>query len=319
MSDVHAIAEECEETPVFLRSDGATIFAVHTRPPAPNGSGFVHLNILRHAVGGSWGPKRFTVRLSRRIAAGGYDALRIDYRGVGESTGTVGLMTTTRPFTPDLDAGLEWLASRRIGSVVLAGTCFGGRTALAAAPEVAGLRGVVLIATSVIDEVREGTDGPVALQSFPWDKLRRGLRPRVIRGLLDPRKRRQYRGYLGSLRKSTVATMRARSRHDDYWVSTRFLEPLDRVVDRGVPVLFVYGTADWQLADFERARAGRLGQILDKAGPRAEVAVLEGRVHGAVDPRVDDAVIDLVADWVARLSESGEAPGSAATPAKRSR
>lgn len=304
------------EVPVFMPCGDDVIFGVHSRPTAaPRDTGFVHFQ--GRGTGGSWGRKRFTLKLCRRLAALGFDALRLDYHGVGESTGSTGTLSTTRPFTEDVGAAVRWMEEQGIGGVVVSGTCFGGRSVLAHAPEVARLRGVVLISANLTDEVRQGVTTPVVMRwVLPWHKLRRVFRPRVWRGLLDADRRRSYIGYMRSLRRAVPATIRARrsTPYGDHWVSPRYLGPLEALADRGVPVLFVFGREDSAYAQFEEARRGRLGDLLERAGGGFRVEVLEGKVHGATSMAPEEAVIDLVCEWMAALPAGAGEPDRVGAP-----
>ena len=79
-------------------------------------------------------------------------------------------------------------------------------------------------------------------------------------------------------------------------VGSNFLMPLKQIVDRGVPVLFVYGQEDDYWLEFERAKQGRLGDILRTHV--VDVHVMPGAVHGFVDLGSQSKVIDLVTEWV---------------------
>jgi hypothetical protein len=83
------------------------------------------------------------------------------------------------------------------------------------------------------------------------------------------------------------------------WVSHRFLDQLDTVIGRGLPVLVVYGRDDPYGRDFETARAGDLGRLLERAGGRVRVEVVNGRVHGVTSLATQEAVLAAVVDWAA--------------------
>lgn len=95
--------------------------------------------------------------------------------------------------------------------------------------------------------------------------------------------------------------------------SLGFLEPLGRLVERGVPVLVVFGDQDSFYADFQRAKAGALGGILEAAGPLVEVRVLPCQVHPVGNLQVQDMLVELILEW---LGPREGAPVTAATPAR---
>jgi hypothetical protein len=83
-------------------------------------------------------------------------------------------------------------------------------------------------------------------------------------------------------------------------VSPSFLEPLKRVLARGVPVLFVFGSADTDYWDFRKAlELTPVGGLL-KTNPLAETVEIEGDVHGLGRVHVQDEVIKTIAEWVTR-------------------
>lgn len=291
-----------EEIPAFLPCGEETLTAVHTRPlGGRKGIGFIFL--LGRGTGGSFGRRRLTARVCRRLASEGFDALRIDYHGVGGSTGTVGLMTASRPFTADLEAGVRWLKENGIERVVLAGSCFGARTALGLATQTPGLHGVVLAVMAMGDAVGPGVERPVVMDAVPWAKIRRGFRPQAWGRLFsDPRRRRRYLGYARSLARAVVATGRAkRSRGDDYWVSPGVLEPLEELAARRVPVLCVYGSEDWSYRQYRRARSGRVGELLDAPGSSLHEIILEGKIHDSDQVEIQDELIECISEWMASL------------------
>lgn len=78
-------------------------------------------------------------------------------------------------------------------------------------------------------------------------------------------------------------------------VSPRFLEPLRRLVARRVPVLVVYGADQPALRQFQ---GGELADLARSAGGSVQVRGLPGRVPQLLDLGVQEALVDLVVDWV---------------------
>ena len=81
------------------------------------------------------------------------------------------------------------------------------------------------------------------------------------------------------------------------WVSRRLLGQLDAVLDRGLPVLFVYGDDDPYHRDFETARPAPLGRLVDRPGARVRVERVPGQVHGLTSSATQDAVLAAIDDW----------------------
>jgi uncharacterized protein len=296
-----------QEMPVFFTADEGTLFGVFTRPIGePVGDG-----VLVLAGGGaplSTNRNRLSVRLNRRLAADGFHAMRFDYHGVGESTGAMERFRLHEPFVGDVDAATRWMERQGVRNFILVGSCFGARTALSAASRMKNLGGLILIAVPIRDFeqgqkkgtklAREWSLGRYALQS---------LHPRILRGLFDPRRRRIYMKLLRTKLHALSATMRgrfgSRKQIDAGWlapISPQFMKSLSSVLDRGVPVLLVYGTEDEYFEEFRRASTSDLGAILHRGRDRVELTTLPGQVHGFMTVEIQDAVLELVTEWIAR-------------------
>jgi dienelactone hydrolase len=241
------------------------------------------------------------VRLSREAAELGYHAFRFDYHGMGESEGTVSTLRLDRPFTDDLLAAVD--ATRRHGAerVVLIGDCFGARTALSCAPHLDALDAIALVAAPVRDYAMGGESATrlaaeVSLAGF----ARAALQPRIVAGLLRADHRRAYARIahekLRHLRRSPGNGHRDRSSG----VSERFLAPLAAILGREVPTLLVYGREDGLWHDFDRAREGALGRLLDGSAS-VEVAVVPGKVHAFTNVPNQDVVLDRLTGWLSSL------------------
>jgi pimeloyl-ACP methyl ester carboxylesterase len=196
------------------------------------------------------------------------------------------------------------METQGIGNFVLLGSCFGARTALSYAASMGpSLRGIVLIAAPLRDYGGlEAFSTKLALKWNFWDYLQRGLRVRVVRGLFDRDRRRLYTSLAKGKWKAIAAKQRWRAaseREDDvYPLSGKFVEPLVYLVQRRVPVLFVYGTEDDEYVDFQQAKGGRLGDLLERGSPLIEVKTLPGRVHGLASVAVQDEILRMVVAWL---------------------
>jgi hypothetical protein len=96
-------------------------------------------------------------------------------------------------------------------------------------------------------------------------------------------------------------------------VSQQALDFLGPMIDRGVPLLFLYGDADGAYAGFlEASTSGELADLLRRGGDRVEVAVVPGRLHGWVSMPAQIAAIEKIVDWVSRV-DAGASRGSAPT------
>jgi pimeloyl-ACP methyl ester carboxylesterase len=239
------------------------------------------------------------VRVARKVAGLGYHAVRFDLHGSGESTGEEERLRLDRPFIDDLAGAVRWVEGHGVSDFLLVGSCYGARAALSFAPRVQRLRGVVL-ATTYLSDMRQGERLAVRMAA-EWTLgryLRRALSPRVLRGWRDRDRRRTYATVARTKWREMSSRMRPGGQYANR-VGPSFLEPLEGILDRDVPVLFLYGDQDDSLEDFERARAGSLGEILTRAGQLAEVAVLPGKVHAFSTVRVQEAAMERIIAWLA--------------------
>jgi pimeloyl-ACP methyl ester carboxylesterase len=296
-SYVSAVATTRGEYPVFIPTEGGEeLFGIVTEPlGAPKR---VALIMLWGGGGGATGRNRILVRIARRVAALGYHALRLDYHGVGESSGEVEFFRLDRPFVDDVLAGVRCLEERGVREVALAGWCFGARTALASADRIPELRGVALFNAPVRD-------------FSATHYLKSALSPEaLLRGLVDARSRRKYRHIAGTKlraairsRSSPVATRQAAD-----GISPLFSDPLARLAARGTPVLLSWETEHKGYDAFCEVRP-ELARLRDSTGAPLEEHVIPGVFHGETGLAVQDEVASSLEGWLLSLDA---VPGGAA-------
>lgn len=303
------------ETPVFFPAGGETLFGVLTTPGG-EANGITAVILSGAWYGTSTGRNRLLVRISRRLAGSGCHAFRFDYRGVGDSTGSIDAFRLEDPLVEDLEGAVRSLESRGLSRFVLVGVCFGGRTGLLGSPLVADLRGVVLISPPLgRGAMRRGAAGQLSV----WTLLRRAVRVNALKGLLDPNARRLYAKVARKQWRRLRGKLPARGggpdpREDPRWATPDVLGPLEALVARRVPVLLVYGEDDIGYADFLRARKGRFGELLDRAGPLVQIEVLAGPLRGFARVEMQDVLIDGIVDWTRRIAATdGTGPGAPST------
>lgn len=303
-------AGEYQEQPVFFPARKDDLFGVFTRTTkSPNGIAVVFL------TGGGWIPatnrNRLSVRLARTVAASGFHAMRIEYHGVGESTGFIRRYSLRRPFVDDVLGAIRWLEGQGISEVVLVGSCFGSRTLLAAVDQIPGLRGVILLAPPV----RDMEAGTKKVDQTPVSAYaRKAFSTRGARGLLDKRRRSILTRIVGA--KLRMLGRRARRRlgprsRPEVAVSKIFLSSISSLARRRVPALFVYGEREQFFAEFRNGLAGGLGRIVRRAGPLFQLRTMRGTVHGFTHLTVQDQVVDIVNDWLGTIIGPGDGSGAA--------
>jgi alpha/beta superfamily hydrolase len=297
-----------EETPGFFSTADEELFGILTSPVGEaRGSCAVLLS------GGSWlascGRNRMWVHLARSLARDGFHALRLDYHGVGESTGNTSTFRLDAPFVDDTVAACGWARDQGVRGTILLGSCFGARTALATATVLDDVDGVAAFPVPVRDFAMGDR-----IASLPTSMLaRKALRPHVLLGLFRAEHRRAY------LRVLSRKWRRWQRRHDEgrpasgrfEWVSPILLEQLRSLVEREIPVLLVFGADDDFFQDFQRGCQGPLGDLMNAAGDLIAVRVVPGKTHGLGSTAVQEAVVDELEQWLAKLDVSAVGPDRA--------
>ena len=303
-----ALARSQQERPAFFSAGSELLFGILTEPVGePVGTAVV-------LVPGGAGTResinrnRIWVRLARRVAGLGYHALRFDYHGSGESTGVEERLRLDHPFTEDLRGAVRWAEAQGVSSLVLGGSCSGARTALSYAPDAANLGGIVL-ATPYIKDMAQG-ERVATLMAVEWSigqYIRRVFSRRVLRGLFRREKRRAYVRVAKARVRQLARKLRWGGRSDG--ASPRFIDPLVTILERRVPVLFLFGEEDYAYQAFLRAKEGRLGRLLEKAGSLAQVVVLPGRIHAFPTVTCQDEVMERITEWLIDRRTDGEGGG----------
>jgi pimeloyl-ACP methyl ester carboxylesterase len=270
---------------------------------------------------GSSHRNRLNVRLCDDLAARGFHALRFDWHGVGDSTGSVSRFDLNRPFTDDVLGAVGWLRARSIERFVLVGTCFGARTALAASERVPGLEGIYLISVPI-----RGSGSPLRRVGAPerlasrhgFLSLARHARPSVLLDhLRDERYRRLARRFVIARARALVGRRPETPGVDVAavgmdWVSDDVVASLLANAARHVPTHLVFGDEDHSYREFLAASGtGPLRGLREGDGVRVEV--LPGEVHGLHRVSTQEAVTRSILGWVDALGLGAEAdrPGEA--------
>lgn len=277
-------ARAADEELAFVHVGSEDVFTVLTRPPAI--ANRVAVVILtgggRRGQGGTpcFGRNRSSVSMARSLAADGYHVVRLDYPGVGESSGGPVRIDLRTPFVAETVAISRWvLGSGEVDRVVLCGGCFGGRAALAAAAELPEAAGAVLWGSPVLDY-----EWGARVKALPTGRMaRKALGRRAVAGWRNPRRRKLY---LALIRTRVQRLLRlGRGHRNERVAASGAASPLVQqqvrcLVERQVPTVFLFGDDDGFRADFERARMGAFADLVDRSGELVAVEVVEGKVHG---------------------------------------
>jgi pimeloyl-ACP methyl ester carboxylesterase len=232
--------------------------------------------------------------------------MRCDYHGTGESTGSVEQFRLDQPFVEDISVAIDYLRGAGVERVLLAGSCFGGRTALAAAARREDIAAVMLIATSPRDYVMgEHVSATNAVRWGLGRYLVEAARPRTLKGLFNARLRRSYAIHARTkLRLMTGALPGGKRRLEERPMGTEVVSPLfDRHIrslgERGIPIQLLYGTEDDFLHEFHTAAAGPLADVVQQAGGAIQVRTIPGKLHGFTSVAIQDAAIEEIVSWAA--------------------
>lgn len=292
------------ELPVFMTAGPEILFGILTHPRTQP-LGLTTVLMRGGARHDGWGRNRMYVRMAEEIAAYGYEALRFDYHGTGESSGSATTFRTDRPFQEDVDGAIGWLRQAGRRRFALVGSCFGARTALSYAVGDPSVEALALLTCPVRDLISdEGRATPAVLERSIRQHFQHGVRPRHVLGLLHRDRRRVYLRVLAARWRAILGSRGSRTGSEadpTSWVSSSFLAPLGIVASRGVSILILYGETDAEYQDFLRASSGFLGDILEQAGARVTVRTVPGGLHGFARIEAQDRTIDEVARWLGQL------------------
>lgn len=298
------------EVPFFFSSNRETLLGVLSRPltdptgpPSANTSGSGTVIASGGWLGVPSGRNRSLVRLAWELAGTGMTVLRFDYRGVGESTGSIDRFDLAEPFVDDLLAAVH--AGRRHGirRPYLIGFCFGALTVLAATPKLEEVEGLVLVSAPWLvrgEWTKDRGQARLADRATMSKAMRFVLAPWLLRDIFRPERRRWYAKIIrakwaklmkfGKGRGSLVAA--------DPRMSPDLFQFIQEALRRDIHVLMVYGSSDASYDDFLRAKDGPLGELLERYSSLVDVVLLEGDVHGLGRLRVQEAVIEAITTWV---------------------
>lgn len=299
-----ATASDFVERPVWIEAGSETLYGVLTVPTGePADLCALLLSGAGRKGGGvpSPGRNRVWVHLARELASTGVASLRLDFRGIGESTGSVTDYDLRKPFAEDVQGAAAWAIENGFSRVALIGTCFGGRAALAVSRDIEGLAGVGLLAAPVLDFDKDGSVSRAAVLPASF-YAKKAFDPRALRQLLDSETRAPIVKVVRQKLRLTVDRKTREDRGGD-GASPRVVRQLDHLVDQGVPVLFVYGVEDPYRQDLDRALAGPAARTKERAGSLWSFDVVSGRVHGMTSIETQRETVAAVRRWFATNSD----------------
>jgi pimeloyl-ACP methyl ester carboxylesterase len=285
-----------DEQPAFFEAGDETLFGILTRPKTDDGKAGLIMVPGAERLGYR---NRVGVMLAHRLAQRGHPVLRFSYRGCGESTGKAGRFRLDDLFTTDAIGATEWFRAQSVERVLYSGSCFGARTALSVAAREPNVAGVVVVAMPTTDYASGERGARRAGEEQLSTLTRKALRRKTLRGLRDRDSRRLY---LESVRHKLRRMFRRRpSTESQDGISPVMLRDLTTLVERRVPLLFLYGERDSAYREFLEAREGPVGRLLEKAGDAVEVRVIPGILHGWASIPAGETAVGLITEWAVRI------------------
>ncbi len=202
---------------------------------------------------------RMWVRAARELADQGVPSIRFDYHGVGDSTGTVVLELET-PLAGDGTAAADFLKrATGVTRIAFVATCFGGRTAMAAAATRDDVASVTAFPLPIMVPAERSTRAP----------LRRRLRRSLKKSHLGARLLRNPK-----VKQARTKVAKARTQ-PTMVVSTRFRKDTGLVAKKA-HVAFIFGEQTKELPEV-RGLIGELKQHLsDTDLARIELELVPG-------------------------------------------
>lgn len=277
------------EIPIWVKAGEAELLTIVSKPEDVTDLGVVLI------TGGGWMPSthrnRMYVDLARELAELGCWVARFDYPGVGDSTGVTRVFDSMSPHVREVLAVTDVLRAKGVERVALVGTCYGGRTALAASEFVPDLAGLALSAVPVKDY--GGSD-----KGLGWH-ARMAWSVRTLKRIP-----RRYPKYLRILKTILRRLLKFTDPDRSDPISRAYLRSLQGVLSRGVPILMLHGTQDKHYPAFVTAEQGVLGRLLANHVDLVTSIRLEGELHGELWPESQDFTRLHVRKFVERLLSS---------------
>ena len=237
----------------WFEAGGETILGVLTRPVGPaRGVGVIFLN---GGHGGSSSGKNRIYRAWPPTWPRGYHSLRIEWQGIGDSTGAIDEYIMDEPFVDDALGEPRCCATRASGASSSTASASVPCTAIEAAERMPELEALYLVTLVLRDGALSEQQGQRMVSQLPTSEFVKRLGK--LRHIGDAKRRKLYvtvvrnkvRQVLRSARYRTEGSKLAR-------VSPQIVACLDDL-GAGIPVHLVYGTSYWDphKFDFEEVAA----------------------------------------------------------------
>lgn len=291
-----------DEVVRWFEAGDETILGVLTRPDGPaRGVGVIFLN-GGHG-GSSSGKNRIYTRMAADLAERGYHSVRLEWHGIGDSTGAVDEYIMDEPFLDEAYAAADLLRAEGLERIAIFGECFGARTAVVAAEHMPDLCAMYLI-TLVLRDGAVSDQNPQRLVSeLPTSEFFKRLGK--LRHLGDPKRRKLYASIVRNKVRHLVQGARYRSEGTRLapWVSRQVVDGLEGLGRRGIPVRLVYGTSYWDphKYDFEEVES----ELRPMRHACIDAEIVDEMIAGYRTLHVQDRLVPMVGDWLDGVLTAG--------------
>lgn len=281
----------------WIEAGDETVLGVLTRPTAPvRDVGVIFLN-GGHG-GSSAGKNRVQARMADDLARRGFHSLRLEWRGIGDSTGEIDEFVMDEPFLDEALGAVQALREEGVSQVAIYGECIGARTAVVVEEQIPELRAMYLVSLVLRDgALSTQTSQRVVSKISTGDFVRRLDR---VRHLGDPDRRELYANLVRSKTQQLLvkARLRAGGSKLEPWVSRQVVAGLDDLGKRQIPVHLLYGRSYWD------AHTGDYLEVCDDLRPlrhdSINAEILDEMIAGYRTIHVQDRLVPMVGDWFDR-------------------
>lgn len=283
-----------DEAVRWFEAGDEAILGVLTRPLGPpRGVGVIFLN-GGHS-GSSAGKNRIYTRMAADLAERGYHSLRLEWHGIGDSTGAVDEYIMDEPFLDEAFAAAQVLRDEGVDRIAIYGECFGARTAVVAAEQIPDLAALYLV-TLVLRDGAVSDQNPQRLVSeLPTSEFVKRLGK--LRHIGDAKRRRLYATVIRNKLRHMVQGARYRSEGTKLapWVSRQVVTGLDGLGARDIPVHLVYGTSYWDPHKFDFEEVA--DELRPLRHPSIDSEIVDEMIAGYRTLSIQDRLVPMVGEW----------------------
>jgi pimeloyl-ACP methyl ester carboxylesterase len=278
----------------WFEAGDEAILSVLTRPVgSAKGVGVIFLN-GGHG-GSSSGKNRIYTRMAADLAQRGYHSLRLEWHGIGDSTGAVDEYIMDEPFLDEAFGAADVLRAEGCDRIAIYGECFGARTAVVAAEKMPDLVALYLVTLVLRDGAVSEQNPQRLVDNMPTSEFFKRLGK--LRHIGDPKRRALYVDILRNKVRQTVKGARYRKEGSKLapWVGTQIVTGLEGLGQRSIPVHLVYGDSYWDphRYDFEEVEA----DLTPLRHDCIDSEVIDEMIAGYRTLSIQDRLVPLPGEW----------------------